>query len=242
MKKVKIEKARLYRCDCLDLLKKLPDKSIDLIVTDPPYEIIDCGKAGGSLGKKGHLDSISKIQENKNLIHYNIKKYNKEFVRVMKKINIYIWCNKLQIVDYIKFYVQKLGCKFTILSWHKTNALPTYHGKYLSDTEYCLYFSKGGRCFPEKYEDAKTYFFDKINIKDKEKWGHPTIKHLYMIERLIKNSSKKGQKVLDPFMGSGTTGVACKNLKRKFIGCEIDKKYFKTCIKRIKEKQFIKLF
>ena len=166
---------------------------------------------------------------------YDIETFNTEFVRVMKNINIYIWCNKTQIPEYFNFYVNKLGCKFDILRWEKTNALPTYSNKYLSDTEFCLYFRKGGMCKPNSYEDAKTYYVAPLNQKDKKIWGHPTIKPLDFTEKLIRNSSKEGEIVLDPFMGSGTTCVGAQNLKREFIGIEINPEYFEIAFKRIKE-------
>ena len=150
-------------------------------------------------------------------------------------INAYFWCNKKQIPDYFDAYVNKLDCKFEILCWHKHNALPTYSNKYLSDTEYCLYFHKGiGRTFPESYNDACTFWVEPINNKDKKEYGHPTIKPIKMIDRLIRNSSKKGDVVLDCFLGSGTTGVACLERNRKFIGIELDEKYFEIAKNRIK--------
>ena len=118
---------------------------------------------------------------------------------------------------------------------HNSNALPTYSNKYLSDTEYLLYFRKGkGKCFPKSYEDAKTYYIAPINHKDKKMYGHPTIKPLDITEKVIRNSSQVGWTVLDPFMGSGTTGVACINTGRNFIGIEINKNYFETAESRIK--------
>lgn len=167
---------------------------------------------------------------------YDIEKFGEEFMRVMKEPNIYLWCNKMQIPDYFNFYVNKHKCKFDIICWHKTNALPTYSNKYLSDTEYLLYFRKGkGKCFPQSYEDAKTFYIAPINHKDKKEFGHPTIKPLDITEKLIRNSSKENQIILDCFMGSGTTGVACKNLNRKFIGVELDENYFNIAKQRIEK-------
>lgn len=156
-----------------------------------------------------------------------------ELVRVMKKINIYVWCNARQIPGYIDYFVRGKKTTFDILIWNKTNATPLFCNKYMTDKEYCLYFRKGGYCQPSSYEKAKTVFYQPINIKDKRKFGHPTIKPLNIIENLVENSSKENQVVLDPFMGSGTTGVACKKLGRKFIGIEIDKNYFTIAKERI---------
>lgn len=223
----------LYNDDCLKILRTMPDQSVDLVITDPPYEV-SATNGGGSINKVKKLNQSLKDLTDLDITEgYDFENVNNELVRVMKKINIYIWCNKVQIPKYFNFYVNKLGCKFDIISWHKNNALPTYSNKYLSDTEYCLYFRKGGYCQPQSYQDAQTFFIAPINQKDKKLYKHPTIKPLEFMERFVRNSSKEGDTVLDCFMGSGTTGVACKNLKRNFIGIELVKEYFDIASDRI---------
>ena len=225
---------QLYQGDSLELMKAMPDHSIDLIVTDPPYEV-SATNGGGSVNNIKKLNkSLKQLDEAQITKGYDIEEFGNEFLRVMKEINIYLWCNKAQIPRYFDFYVNKHKCKFDILTWSKVNALPTYSNKYLTDTEYCLYFRKGkGKCFPQSYEDAKTYYIAPINHKDKKIYDHPTIKPLDITEKIIRNSSRPGQIVFDPFMGSGTTGVACCNLDRNFIGMEIDKHYFSIAKNRI---------
>lgn len=227
---------KLILGDSLETIKKIPDKSIDLIVTDPPYEVITTG--GGSINKVKKLDKSLQDLEDANIANgYDIELFGKEFIRVMKEINIYLWCNKVQIPNYFNFYVNQHKCKFDIICWHKTNAMPTYSNKYLSDTEYLLYFRKGrGKCFPQSYDDAKTFYIAPINQKDKKLFNHPTIKPLDITEKIIRNSSKEGQLIYDPFMGSGTTGVACINLNRNFIGGEINNKYFIIAQQRMEDK------
>lgn len=224
----------LYNDDCLNILKNIPDSTVDLIVTDPPYEM---GKisSGGTINNIAKLNKSLKSLEDADIISgYDIETFNTEFIRVMREINIYLWCNKAQIPKYFDFYVNKHKCTFDILCWHKSNALPTYSNKYLTDTEYLLYFRKGkGKCFPKCYEDAKTYYISSINYKDKKLYKHPSIKPLDLTEKIISNSSKENQVVLDPFMGSGTTGVACKHLHRNFIGIELNKQYFDIAKNRI---------
>lgn len=227
----------LIKCgDSLSLLGQLPDKSIDLIVTDPPYEI-------SAKSKGGTINNIKKLNKSlKDLVDanidkgYNIDVYGEEFMRVMKEPNIYLWSNKVQIPKYFDFYVNRHKCKFDIICWHKTNALPTYSNKYLTDTEYLLYFRRGkGKCFPQNYDDAKTFYIAPINHKDKKLYNHPTIKPLDLTEKIIRNSSKQGDIILDPFLGSGTTAVACMNNNRHFIGYEINKDYYYTALKRLDE-------
>ena len=224
----------LRQGDCLEVMKDIPDKTIDLIVTDPPYNV-SATNDGGTINKVKKLNKSLKDLVETNITNgYDIETLGEEFMRVMKEPNIYLWCNKTQIPEYFKFYVEKYKCKFDILCWHKNNALPTYSNKYLSDTEYLLYFRKGkGKCFPKSYEDAKTYYIAPINHKDKKKYKHPTIKPLDITEKVIKNSSKENDIILDPFMGSGTTGVACKQLNRNFIGIELLEEYFNIAKERI---------
>lgn len=227
---------RLWLGDCRLLLKNIGDNSIDLIVTDPPYNI-SATNGGGSINRVKKLNESLKDLVDANIVDgYDIELFGEEFIRVMKDINIFVWCNKSQIYDYFNFYVGKHKCKFDIICWHKTNALPTYSNKYLTDTEYCLHFfkGKGKKVHPENYEDAKTYYVAPLNHKDKKLWGHPTIKPLDLTESMVRNCSNENDLVLDPFMGSGTTGVACKKLNRKFIGCEIDENYFNIAKERIK--------
>ena len=229
----------MWQGDCLERMKDIPDKSIDLIATDPPY-LISSINGGGTINNKMKLNkSLQDLTIVDITKGYDIELFGKEFVRIMKEINIYFWCNKRQIPDYFNFYVNQLKCKYEVLCWHKTNALPTYSNKYLTDTEYCLYFHKGkGKCFPQSYEDAKTYYIAPSNQSDKRKFKHPTIKPLDFMEKIIRNSTRENAIVLDPFMGSGTTGVAAANTGRKFIGIELDEKYFETAKQRINDVVF----
>lgn len=218
--------------DCLELIKQIPDNSIDLIVTDPPYEIPNT-KAGGNSELSRSIQSMNDELKNNNLTKGFDIKILDECVRVLKNINIYIWCNSKQIPMYFDFFIKEKGCAFDIIIWNKTNAAPLFNNKYLTDKEYCLYFRKNGYCNPKNYYDAKTVYYQQINSKDKNIFNHPTIKPLNIIETLVKNSSLENNIVLDPFMGSGTTGVACQNLNRNFIGFEIDEKYFEIAKKRL---------
>lgn len=86
---------------------------------------------------------------------------------------------------------------------------------------------------PKNYESGKTVYSLPINVLDKKSYKHPTIKPLSIIKNLIENSSVEGQIVFDPFMGSGTTCVAAKELGRKYIGFEINEKYFNIAKDRL---------
>lgn len=223
---------KIFHGDSYELIKKLPDKSVDLVVTDPPYLIENTIAGGGSNLAK----SIQKT--NDELFEYELtvgleNEILTEFMRVMKKPNIYIWCNHKQIPQYLDFFVNKHGCSFDILIWQKINAVPLFYNKYLTDKEYLLYFRKGGYCNPKSYESAKTVFNLPINIKDKKLYKHPTIKPLEIIKTIIENSSKENDIVLDTFLGSGTTAVACVETNRRYIGFEINEQYYNIAKDRL---------
>lgn len=224
----------IYKGDCLEGLKKLPDGYVDLIVTDPPYEINNA-RMGNPTAFGGTVQRMfDEIKDAGITTGFDVAVLD-ELMRVMRVPNIYIWCNSKQIPMYLDYFVTKHDCCFDILCWVKTNAMPLFNNKYLSDKEYCLYFRRGGYCNPTDYESAKTVFFEPINVKDKKRWGHPTIKPLGIIQRLVKNSSKVGGVVLDPFMGSGTTAVAAIREQRRFIGFELDEGYFQIATERIEK-------
>lgn len=110
--------------------------------------------------------------------------------------------------------------------------MPLCGGKYLEDCEYCLYFYKGIK-LNTCYDTAKKVYCQPINLEDKKMYNHPTIKPLNIIKNFLINSSRENELVLDPFMGSGTTAVACKELGRNYIGFELNPKFHQISIDRL---------
>jgi DNA modification methylase len=224
--------------DCLEVMRQMPDKCVDLVLTDPPY-LIENSKAGGKSKLAQSIQGMNNELLNGSFTNGITNNYLEEIVRVLKNINIYIFCNHKQIPQYFDFFIKKYQCNFDIIIWNKTNATPLFNNKYLTDKEYCLYFRKNGYCMPPDYESAKTVYQEPINIVDKNNFKHPTIKPLPLISRLIKNSSKNNQIIFDPFLGSGTTAVACQDLHRNFIGIEISPKYCEIARQRLRQKPLI---
>lgn len=227
--------AHVLKCaDCMEVMRQFvaAGMKFGLIYTDPPYDI-SATNGGGSMHKSGKLSSLKELADANINKGYDLEEFGEIAIQLQNNINMYFWCNKIQIPRYLDFYVNKHKCKFDILFWTKTNPLPTYSNKYLSDTEYCLYFRKGGYCMPQSYDDARTFYQAPINAKDKKLYNHPTIKPVEVVTRHIRNSTKEGALVLDPFMGSGTTGVACRDLGRNFVGIEIDETYYNIAKGRI---------
>lgn len=233
-----LERNNIYLGDSYELIKQIEDKSIDLIVIDPPYQIDGKPKSKEALEKTTNKITKSINKLNNELQENNIcdgirEEIFEEFMRVMKTPNIYIWCNRKQIPMYFNYFVNKLQLNFEILVWNKANVMPLYNHQYLNDVEYCLYFRGANVCNPKCYNDAKTVFRNPTNKIDKFAYHHPTCKPVPIIETLIKNSSKENDLVLDCFLGSGTTAVACKNLNRDYIGIEINPKWYKIACNRL---------
>lgn len=220
----------LRKGDCLEILKDIPDKSVDLVVTDPPYLI---ETSGAGIYKQADKQYVKELNDIKDGFSENILN---ELCRIMKKVNIYICCSQKQIPILLDYFVKKKKCNWNLLCWHKTNPVPACGNKYLTDTEYILFFREKGVKIGGSFKTKFTYYVTPLNQKDKKLYKHPTIKPLNIIENLIVNSSQENDTILDCFMGSGTTGLACKNLNRNFIGIEIDEKYFQIAYERIHER------
>ncbi|MCQ2976924.1 MAG: site-specific DNA-methyltransferase, partial [archaeon] len=250
----------LYCGDSYQLIKDIPDNSVDLVIIDPPYQFDMAGRGGcfGTAKRNYHAEYVdlckldrpfeeteqTRIKANaddhkKQLRFISIGFTNDildELCRVMKKINIYVWCSKAQIKQIWNYFDDK-GCNLDLLTWHKTNPIPTCNNSYLNDTEYLIFAREKGVKIFGNYFTKKKYYVTKANVTDKKLYKHPTIKPLDIIKNLVINSTSGGELVLDCFMGSGTTGVACKELGRDFIGIEIDKDYFEIAKKRIEYKK-----
>ena len=227
---------KLYNGDCLELMKNIPDGSVDLVLTDPPYVIET--KGGGICGKDGLVKQFKEnhLDEMKNGFDTQVLD---EICRVLKKINVYFFCSQKQIMPLLDYFVKEKKCNWNLLCWHKTNPVPACGNKYLTDTEYILFFREKGVKVYGEFDTKFTYYVTPSNQKDKKEYGHPTIKPIEILQNLIVNSSLENGSVLDCFMGSGSTGVACINTNRNFIGIELDKNYFDIAEKRINEAQNI---
>lgn len=221
----------LRQGDCTELLKRIPDGSIDLVVTDPPYLI---KTSGAGIYKQADKQYVKQLDNMKDGLSEDILD---ELVRSMKKINIYLFCSQKQIIPFLKYFVEKRNCNWNLLCWHKTNPVPACGNKYLTDTEFILFFREKGVRVGGEFSTKRTYYVTPLNQSDKKRYGHPTIKPVEIIQNLIINSSQRGDTVVGPFMGSGTTGVACVNTNRDFIGFELDERYFEIACKRIGEAQ-----
>ncbi len=230
MKYKMTENIKLLQGDCLELMKEIPDKSIDLVVTDPPYKIIKGGDSNGKNSKRPQ----GILKGSRNLFKYqNIKisDWMDELYRVLKEdSHIYIFTNLTNLKEMLDESL-KTGFKIhNILIWEKNNCTPSQF--YMKNCEYVLFLRKGKAKYINNIGSSKTvHKFNNIIGKKK----HPCEKPVDLLQFYILNSSQENDIVLDPFMGSGSTGVACVNTNRKFIGMELDENYYQITEKRIEE-------
>ena len=239
----------LYKGDCIRVLKKIADNSIDVIFADPPYFLsnggISCHSGKQVSVNKGFWDKSHNVQDK---LKFN-RKWLKECRRVLKD-NGTIWISG----TFHNIYTVGVALElegFSIINnitWQKPNPAPNLACRcFTNSTETIIWARK----IDEKGKKGKHYFnyslMKEINnnkqMKDvwllnlpqkkEKKYGkHPTQKPLSVLERILLASTEEGDLVLDPFNGSGTTGIVCMNLNRRYIGIEKEKDYLNLTIKR----------
>jgi len=216
----------LKNIDCLELLKSIENEKIDLVVTDPPY-LIDY-KTNRRINKEHKFCSAIKNDNNPDLI----SKVIKELHRIMKNNTAgYMFCSSDK-VDFFKQEIEKYFKIKNIIIWVKNNwtagDLKAQFGK---QYEMIILFNKG-RCLFNGKRLTDIWNFDRVAGK---KQLHQNEKPIDLIKLAIEKHSKEEDLVLDCFAGSNTTGLACLQTNRNFIGCELDKEYFEIAKKRIEE-------
>ncbi len=212
----------LEKGDCLELMKKIPDKSIDMILCDPPYGI--------DFRSNRRQEKYLKIK-NDNSLEW-LDQFIVESERVLKDDSALILFCSWHHVDFFKISIEKYFKIKNILIWEKNNTgMGDLKGSFAPKYE-LIFFSVKGRPLLRGKRDSDILRFKKTGNK-----LHPTQKPVALLEYLIKKLSDEDDLVLDPFMGSGSTGVAAIDLNRNFIGYEIEDDYFEIAKNRIKEAQ-----
>lgn len=221
----------LYNEDCMEVFKRIKDKSIDLFVSDVPYKITprgNTGTTGGMLRK--NINMKGKVFAN-NCISPEM--YLPEVYRVLKDgSHCYIMTNHINL-QHILNATTECGFHFIkSLIWIKDNKIMGRF--YMSQFEYILFFRKGKGLKINNCGTSDVLMFPNKKLKDDKGHNlHDTEKPVGLMKVLIENSSKENDVVMDCFMGIGASAIACKQLNRNFIGCEIDKNYFDIAKRRI---------
>ena len=236
-----MKKFELWHGDCLELMKNIPDGSVDLVLTDPPYGTTAC-KWDSVIPFEPMWEQLNRvIKPNGAICLFG----SEPFSSALRMSNIkhfkydWIW-NKKRFANQMcaKFQPLKIHENISVFSLKKHNYYPqglircdkiTKQGKKITD-------NIGGGSRPTQYYQEFTNYPRSILEfgLDKEKY-HSTQKPITLLEYLIRTYTNEGETVLDFTMGSGSTGVACVNTNRRFIGIELDENYFKIAENRIKQ-------
>jgi len=237
----------LFNNDCNDILPCFKE-SIDLIFADPPYFLSN----GGNTIKSGKIVSVNKakwdeIPEKSELYKFNLKWISN--CRKALKPEGTIWIsgtvhNIFAILQALKETKYKV---LNVITWQKTNPPPNFYKKiFLQSTEYII-FARREKNITHLFNYDILYkinnqrrMSDVWNLPAVQRWekecgNHPTQKPLHLITRIILSASKAGDIILDPFSGSGTTGIASNLLNRKYCGIELSEEYLEYSILRKKQ-------
>lgn len=214
---------KLYQGDCLEVMKEIPNKSIDCIITDSPYGF------GYQSNMKKNKDLPMFYDRNTSWLNewlYNSNKLLKD------DGHLYMFA-PVQKIDEFKQKIENFFIIKNILVWDKKGfGMGDLYGQYAPSYEFIIFAVKeqGRKLNGKRERDLLSFAKTKCEY-------HPTQKPIDLIEYLIKKSTNENDIVLDSFMGSGSTGVACVNTNRKFIGIELDEKYFNIAKERIYEQR-----
>jgi site-specific DNA-methyltransferase (adenine-specific) len=229
----KDENSALYLNDSFEQLPKFPAEYVDVIFADPPYFLSN----DGITCKGGKMTSVNKGDWDKAVTFDDKHEFNRRWISLCKKIlkpNGTIWISgTLHNIYSVGTALEQEGFKImNNITWQKTNPPPNLTCKYFTHSTETILWAK-------KNSSAK-HFFNYELMKElndgkqmKDVWSgaltprneklfgkHPTQKPLYLLKKILLASTREGDLILDPFCGSGTTGVACKLLGRKFIGID----------------------
>jgi site-specific DNA-methyltransferase (adenine-specific) len=212
----------LLQGDCLELMKTMSDSSVDMVLTDPPYGM------DYQSNRRTATDKFKKITKDNDLGW--IDDFCVELHRVMKDDSAaYVFCSWHK-VDVFKAALERHFKVKNLLVWVKNNhGSGDLKGAYAPKHEF-IFFVHKGRSLLRDGRRPDILEYSKVSGSN---MVHPTEKPVEMLERLIKDSSDVDDRIFDPFMGSGTTGIAAKNLNRSFVGIELDEEYFRIAEERI---------
>lgn len=235
-----------YNKDCMEVMKDMPDKCVDMILTDIPYELhpqtifknTDYYKTDefGNKYKGGRGGKLVKWGEQSvNKLSFDLTDFLSECLRLCKG-TICIFCEQKQlgtIWDYLNCYRDKNKGMLRQLIYQKTNPIILNADKlYLNDIENIVLYKFPNGTFNNKYTSSVLTY----PLENGATRIHPTEKNHALLKQLIEDNTNKGDIVFDPCMGSGSTCLVALQTGRQTIGCEIDKCYFDKAVERIKDK------
>lgn len=224
---------RLYNGDCLEIMDKLIEEGIkvDCIITDPPYMI----------AKKNNFHTMSRTGIDFGEWDKNVDLFSwlERIPNLISKNGSVVIFNDWKNLGDIARYCEELGLEIKdLLRWEKSNPMPRNRDRrYVTDYECAIWLVNKKAKWTFNRQNAKYQRPKFIHgvVSGKEKTIHTTQKPVSLMEDMINIHTNERDLVLDCFMGSGSTGVACMNTNRKFIGIELDNNYFNIAKQRIEE-------
>jgi len=225
----------LLHGDCFEILRLLPKGYVSLVLTDPPYNLEAVG--GGFYGVKWHGKEHEPRQYLSKLKEMQCDRFDPaKFLPLLPTKNGVFFCNKFLVKPYLDFaYQEKLLFDIHIL-W-KRNPIPAKQNHFLHDVEYIICLRE-----PSSYFNTNAQFdlYRKVSVTTcKSNNLHPAQKPVEVFEKYLHVLTKKNDVVLDPFLGSGTAAVACKNLGRKCVGIEIKEEYLEVAVCRLRQETLL---
>ena len=209
---------KLMLGDCLERMKEIPDGSVDMILTDPPY--------GMDFQSNYRNEKHARIKGDKSLDW--LDDFINEAYRVASNNSAHYFFCSFHHIDKFKQAIEKKFKVKNCLVWEKNNtSMGDLKGDFAPKVEFIIFAHKGRQLIRGR-RDANIFKFSRTGNNN-----HPTEKPVDLCEYLMGKFSDEGMTILDPFMGSGTTGVAAVNLNREFIGIEMDEGYFNIAKERI---------
>lgn len=227
---VRIGAATLYHGDCRDILSSVQG---DVVLTDPPYSVSVAGAVHKQRPGKGsrRLDFFDGDADWVGMTALVISALDR--VVASKPLTVICWCGHRQI-GAVTDLLERQGYKTRLLFWRKSCPPPaTPNSGFASSVECCVYGYAPGFAWNGGAYEHNVFQCDNYRHGQPGKVDHPTQKPLQLIKWQVGLMTRTTDVVLDPFMGSGTTGVACIELGRPFIGIEIERKYFDIACERI---------
>jgi DNA modification methylase len=223
IEKVYENNTNIYNGDCIEYIKTIKDKSIDCLITDPPY--------GVDIQFAAYDNQLSRKIENDGNIEDALVLLDEMLINVKSKLkedaHIYIFCNWKIYPQFNQIISKHFQIKNLII-WDKLfMGMGDLKGNYSSSYE-MIVFAGGNREFLTRPKNI-------IQCRFSDERFHNTQKPVELIKQLIENSTNVNETIFDPFLGSGSTVVAAKEMKRNFIGCEIDEQNYKITLKRLKD-------
>ena len=242
-----MSKCTLIQGDCLTEMQKLIDDGIkvDLILTDPPYNVSAKNKTTKVRELNGRKPMNYYYGEWDNMERQEFLDFTKNWlnlcVNLLKEGGAIVSFFSKEDVNYLGWIGEDMGMKTkTVFTWHKTNPVPSLRKvNYLSSCEYAWIGAKCGANWTFNFKQQKEMhnFYESPNKTIYGVTEHPTEKPVDLFEHLVTIHSNENDTILDCFMGSGTTGVACLQTNRNFIGIELEPKYYEIAKQRCKDYQ-----